>query len=249
MEIIKILMSILILLAGLFGFDLDSGEEEGLLVGSFNAQVFGDSKIEKVGAEYYVDLVRDYDLFFLLEIRDKDGSSFDSVCEALVEYNYSCLVSERAGRSSSKEQVGVIYRDGLNVSLVEVLDEGDFFEREPVVVVANGTTFYVLHLKPSDVSNELSSLEKVLGVRSQGLGGVVLIGDLNADCLYYDNDKESHFDSWDWWTGDGVDTTSGATDCAYDRVVSRDVEVLGSGAVEIDEDVSDHNLIWVELKS
>jgi len=49
MGALEILMGFLVLFAGLFGFDLDSNNEEGILVASFNAQIFGDSKIDKVG--------------------------------------------------------------------------------------------------------------------------------------------------------------------------------------------------------
>ena len=234
-----------VLFGGYLGFG-DEGGSEGIRVASFNGQIFGDSKIEKIGVDYYVDLVRGYDLFFLLEIRDKDGSSFDEVCSALASYNYSCLVSERAGRGISKEQVGVVWRDGINVTgFGEVDDELDLFEREPfwVEFSFSDDRFYIVHLKPDDVVGEMGALEEIVGESD-----TVLIGDFNADCDYYDAVEETHFDSWNWVIGDDVDTTTGATDCAYDRVVvSGDVGVLGSGVVEISEDVSDHHLVWVEL--
>lgn len=248
MGVIEILMGILVLFAGLFGFDLDSSDEEGIRVASFNAQIFGDSKIDKVGVDYYVDLVRDYDVLFLLEIRDKDGSSFDEVCNLTV--GYSCLVSNRSGRSISKEQVGVFYRDGINVTdYGEVEDSGDFFERDPfwVEFSFSDDRFYVLHLKPDDVSSELEALELVVSSKELVVDkDVVLIGDLNADCRYYS--ERVHFLDWDWVIGDGADTTVGKSDCAYDRVVvSEGVRVLGSGIVEVDSEVSDHHLIWVEI--
>jgi len=238
-----VIVGVLVLVAGFFG--LGGEDVEGIKVASFNGQVFGDSKIGKVGVDYYVDLVRDYDLFFLLEIRDKDGSSMIEVCDSLAAYNYSCLVSERAGRSSSKEQVGVIWDlNEVNVSYVYSVDDlNDSFEREPVVVESSAGTFWVVHLKPSNVSQELDALETMIDE------DVVLIGDLNADCDYYDADKETHFDSWDWVIGDEVDTTSGESDCAYDRVVARNVDVIGSGVEEIDSEVSDHNLVWVRIGS
>lgn len=243
---------------GYWGLGVGDLEQEGLRVASFNGQVFGDAKIEKIGTEYYVDLIRDYDLFFLLEIRDKDGSSFEMVCDELVLYNYSCLVSERAGRSSSKEAVGIVW-NSLEVGVSEVWsvdDEEDLFEREPVKlevrsgeVGSEGILFYVVHLKPNDVARELEALESVVEDEAANYanfsGGAILIGDLNADCDYYSRGDD--FVDWDWWISDEADTTTGATDCAYDRVISRGVEVLDSGVVEIDSEVSDHNLVWVEV--
>ncbi len=249
MEIGEVLIGLLILLAGVFGFDLGE-DEEGIRIASFNAQIFGDSKIDKVGVDYYVDLISGYDVFFLLEIRDKDGSSFEELCNVTV--GYSCFVSERSGRSSSKEAVGVFYRDGVNVTAFgEIEDEGDSFERDPFWVEFNFSDdrFYVLHLKPAEVSDELRSLEAAIGREPLAFRkGIVLIGDLNADCSYYNAVKETHFDDWDWIVGDEVDTTTGKTDCAYDRiVVSSGVRVLGSGVVEIGKEVSDHHLIWTEI--
>ena len=260
------LVGVVVLILGVFGFGYfgSDGGEEGIRVASFNGQIFGDSKISKVGVEYYVDLVSGYDLFFLLEIRDKDGSSFREVCSGLEDYGYSCLVSERAGRSSSKEQVGVVWDASvLNVSSVySVEDEGDLFEREPVVVLLDSKhqtgradspiEFWVVHLKPANVSSELASLERAIGddLVGQSSGeamGTVVIGDLNADCDYYDREEGVHFDSWDWVIGDGEDTTTGRTDCAYDRIVVSGVKVLGSGVVAIDEEVSDHHLVWARF--
>jgi deoxyribonuclease-1-like protein len=253
-KVMKVFGAFVILAIGVLGF-FGFGEfssDSGVRVASFNGQVFGDAKLEKVGVDYYVDLIRGYDVFFLLEIRDLDGSSFDEVCLAMGEYNYSCVVSERSGRSSSKEAVGIFWDGGkVNFSYVYSLnDSGDFFEREPVVVGFDGLPeFWVLHLKPANVSSELEALEDAVGVRDKEEGvrdGVVLIGDLNADCGYYSG--RGHFLDWVWVVGDDVDTTVGATDCAYDRVVvSGSVEVKGWGVEEVGEDVSDHYLVWVEV--
>jgi len=257
MEAWGYLVGVVVLIAGVFGGFLGFGGdvgEEGIRVASFNGQIFGDSKIDKVGVDYYVDLIRGYDLFFLLEIRDKDGSSFDAVCDELVDYNYSCFVSERAGRSSSKEQVGVVWDSArVNVSSVYSLnDSEDVFEREPVIVGTDfGHEFWVVHLKPDDVVSEMSALEDVVKNRSADYAdgadeGVVLIGDFNADCSYYS--ERAHFLDWRWLIGDEVDTTTGRTDCAYDRVVVSDsVNVIGSGVVEIEGEVSDHHLVFVEI--
>ena len=288
---------VLVVLGGAFMWSSEFGgrwseEEYGLRVASFNGEVFGDAKISNVGVDYYKDLISDYDLFFLLEIRDADGSSFDELCGALAPKNdsdgnfnpwdgYDCYLSERQGRSISKESVGVFYRRNLSVSGLNEyvgddvpLGEGENlstdehgraqtgeFERVPVWIDVfpegvdgnlNGIRFWVVHLNPDDVYREMEVLELAVGDTVYGEGdidGAVVIGDLNADCEYYSSGVDfSVEDGWTWVIGDDADTTSGFSDCAYDRIiVSSGVGVLDSGVREIDARVSDHNLVWAEV--
>jgi hypothetical protein len=196
-KMIGVIGGIVVLVFGVFGFsffgtDLTDYTDSGLRVASFNGEVFGDAKIRNVGVDYYVDLITEYDLFFLLEIRDADGSSFWEVCDAL--RGYECLISERSGRSVSKEAVGVFYRVGLNVSgfgdilgtdLTDFTDEegevDDFrfngsvggilplgnenvgaFERAPVYLEVNGVSYFVVHLSPENVYREFEALEALV---------------------------------------------------------------------------------------
>ena len=53
---------------------------------------------------------------------------------------------------------------------------------------------------------------------------ILIAGDLNSDCTYLqdqDHDKISLYNDHDfkWLIGDGVDTTTGNTECSYDRQV------------------------------
>jgi len=75
------------------------------------------------------------------------------------------------------------------------------------------------------------------------------LGDMNADCDYYSSGVDfSLDDGWVWVIGDDADTASGFRDCAYDRIITKGVDVVGGGVVEIDARVSDHHLVWVEVK-
>ena len=237
-----ILAGIILLVISFLGLQYFPSGEDTIKVASFNAQIFGDTKISKIGVDYYKDLIEDYDLFFLLEIRDIDQSSFQQVCDSLT--NYNCLISNRSGRSTSKEQIGVFYKnESLNIiEFKSLTDNEDKFEREPVFLkLDNGLIFHIVHLKPTNVSQELTALEELVTTG-------VLIGDFNADCDYYNNEEEIHLDSWNWIIKDDADTTTTKTDCAYDRIiVANSIEVSDFGIVEIDEDVSDHKLIWAEI--
>ncbi len=202
--------------------------------------------------DFYASVIDDYDIVFIQEIRNKDQTAFPKLCVLLPEY--ACAVSSRSGRSTSKEQYGIIYKDSIEIeSIVDYNpDSLDRWERPPIEVVfdINGYDIkvYNIHTKPDDVQQEINYLEDVVSNE----GNVIILGDLNADCSYYDNNEENEFDSWTWIIGDNEDTTSSSTNCAYDRII------LNSGILEeysnygvysqgISKEISDHYLIWIEV--
>jgi len=95
--------------------------EGTIKIANFNAQVWGKSKLEKIGVDWYVDFFDDYDIGILQEIRESSGESFETLCDRL-ENEYDCLISSRAGQSSSKEQVGIIYKKVFQASLQDFTD-------------------------------------------------------------------------------------------------------------------------------
>jgi len=223
-------------------------------VANWNLQIFGDSKASKPELmSFYASTISNYDIIFIQEIRDADGSSFNELCSMLS--NYDCKVSSRAGRSTSKEQYGIIYKKGITIEDFKDFnpDSQDRWERPPIEVTFKiggyELTVYNIHTKPDDVSNELYNLESVVSNN----GNDMIIGDLNADCSYYDNSKENQFNSWQWIIGDNADTTtSPTTNCAYDRIILNSytyAEYYSYGIFKdgITSDVSDHYLVWVEL--
>lgn len=218
-------------------------------IANFNAQIFGDSKWTSLGGNFYIPLIEEYDIFFLQEIRDKDGSSFTSLCNGL--QGYQCQVSSRAGRSSSKEQVGVIYKDGITATLTDYNpDAQNRWERPPIEVdfYINGyeITAWNIHIKPDDVENEINALESIVSDE----GNVIVLGDLNLDCTY-DDGSNGDFEGWNYLINDNEDTTTKSTDCAYDRIILNDnaYQSYESDGIDtsITEDESDHYLVWVEL--
>jgi len=203
---------------------------------------------------FYADVIDDYDIVFVQEIRDASQTAFPRLCQLLE--GYQCAASSRAGRSTSKEQYGVIYRDGIVVEGWTDYnpDPQDRWERPPLEVVfdAHGYTFtaYNIHTKPDDVKTELQYLEATVS----NVGDVIVLGDLNADCDYYDAEREPEFDGWVWTVGDDEDTTVSQTNCAYDRIIANSdtsSKVWRSGIYKdgITSGVSDHYLVWVELRT
>jgi len=227
---------------------------ESITVASWNLQVFGKTKAGKSGVmSFYDDKLSVYDIIVVQEIRDSSGTAFDKLC-SLFE-GYDCAISTRDGRSNSKEQIGVIYRDGIELlSLNRIADPYDVYERSPVRAefVADAFYFdiYAAHLKPSDVYSELRAFSDA--VRDEG-GNNVVIGDLNADCDYYGGSVlKVPFGSWVWLIDKFQDTTVSQTDCAYDRIIvnkaiSSRVVDYGIDSADITKEYSDHYIVWVEL--
>lgn len=214
-----------------------------LKIANWNLQIFGDSKVDLIPT--YAEKIKAYDIIFIQEIRDIDGSSFNLLCNSLPEYN--CQVSSRAGRTSSKEQYGIIYKKGISLTIIDYNpDSQDRWERPPIVVNLSSymLTLVNIHIKPDDVQKELEYLEEIVGENN-----TIILGDLNADCDYYNPLLGTEFDSWNWIISDIADTTVGATNCAYDRIiVSKNINIKNYGIyTNVTAEESDHYLVWVEV--
>lgn len=223
-------------------------------IANWNLQIFGVSKASnQTLMNFYADVIDDYDIIFIQEIRDSSQTALPKLCQLLE--GYKCDASSRAGRTSSKEQYGIIYKDGIRITDLTDYnpDSQDRWERPPVKVTFdyNGyiLTAYNIHIKPDDVKKELQGLESVVS----NVSNVIVLGDLNADCTYYKPQQDTEFDAWIWIITDDQDTTVASTDCAYDRIImNRDAyqEYASHGIYKggITKDVSDHYLVWVEIK-
>jgi len=240
--------------------DNDDDDQQTLTLGdeislaNWNLQIFGISKAaDQDLMTDYASIINDYDIVFVQEIRDISETAFPQLCSLLNGYN--CEVSSRAGRSSSKEQYGIIYKDSIDlVSVVDYNpDSEDRWERPPVKATFNvegyTLTVYNIHAKPDDVQMELRALQNIV----TNNGNQVLIGDLNADCSYYDSYYGTEFDSWNWVITDNEDTTVSSTDCAYDRIIMNDdafeeYSLSGVRTLDITAEHSDHYLVWANIK-
>lgn len=222
-------------------------------VANWNLQIFGLAKSSNESLmPIYTYVINTTDIMFIQEIRSIDPVAFERLCVTLP--GYECKISSRAGRSQSKEQYGLIYKK--EIELVEWEDynpdELDRWERPPVKAVFKvygyPLTVYNIHIKPTDVVNELQHLENMI----VDIGNIVVIGDLNADCKYYDYEDEPVFTDWTWAIADTADTTTSNTNCAYDRILfnwDSSNEYIGSGIWHrgINEDVSDHYMVWADI--
>ena len=235
-------------------------EKPAVTIAAWNLEVFGPAKAAKQNLlQEYAAIIDDFDIVIVQEIRDKQETAFKALCDYLPDY--TCNLSTRAGRSQSKEQYGVLYRNmsletGKQITLMQWYDynpdEQDRWERPPLAVTFDVEgyqfTLYGIHVKPAEVAQELRALEDIV----VNEGNVIILGDVNADCGYYDAHKKKEFVAWHWIITDKEDTTVGKASCAYDRILLNDdafAEYGTKGIVTegIFKEHSDHYLVWVGL--
>jgi len=210
-----------------------------LNIAAFNIQVFGVSKMDEPDVvQVLVDILGRYDMCLIQEIRD---SSETAIYELLDEVNaahgnqYDSVISERLGRTSSKEQYCFFYK--RDIFTVETIDQWpdtpDRFEREPYSVVFNANgydidrfAFMAIHVKPDDAPQEIDHMVDVYDSQSASLGITdwIIGGDLNADCSYvtdsdWPNIRLRTDPRFMWVIDDDADTTLADSSCAYDRII------------------------------
>jgi deoxyribonuclease-1-like protein len=218
--------------------DTNQSEEEKLRIGAFNIQVFGTTKASKPEVmEVLGKIIRTYDVVAIQEIRDKTQTALPLLVERInsdgSQYDY--VVSERLGRTTSKEQYAYIY----NTQTVEIKrtphtypepNETDPFHREPFIAsfqALNGNfdvTLMVIHTDPDEATEEINALDAVVEYTQSTYPDeqdFIVMGDLNADCSYFDEDSTSTLSCSDyyWCINNSVDTTTKTTDCTYDRII------------------------------
>lgn len=210
--------------------------DDTIKIASFNVQVFGKTKAENPEVMYVLaKTVRNFDIVAVQEIRDTSGAAVlalrDTV-NALGGARYEFVISERLGRTASKEQYAYLY----NTQTVQLLqtytypEPYDVFHREPFVAsfkAKMGSFDFVLiavHTDPDEATQEINALPEVVEdarARFQSEGDFIVLGDLNADCSYFNENALSLLRSveYTWLIENSADTTTGATNCTYDRII------------------------------
>ncbi len=206
-------------------------------VAAFNIQIFGTTKAGKPEVMSILSkIIRNYDVIAVQEIRDSSQTALPMLMDAVnsvgsPHYNY--VVSERLGRTVSKEQYAYFY----NTQTIQQIgypytypDTNDLFQREPYVAefkTKNSNFDFVLvtiHVDPDTATQEINDLPKVVEnakTKYQGEGDFIVMGDLNADCSYFNENSQSPLKTSDyyWVINNSVDTTTKSTDCTYDRII------------------------------
>ena len=215
-----------------------------LHVAAFNIKVFGATKASKSGVmSVLANITQRYDVMLVQEIRDINMLAIYQLLD-LVNSNlpdgdmYDISLSERTGRSSSKEQYCFFYRPSrvTVVSTHQFNDtENDYFEREPYSVlfqynctesVCDRFWLQAIHTKPTAAVSEIDSLylysfpdASTVFNTTRGM----VLGDLNGDCSYVSDTAglslrfqlDSNFTFL--LTKGEDDTTVSSTFCTYDN--------------------------------
>jgi len=206
-------------------------------VAAFNLQVFGTTKADKPEVMGVLSrIIRNYDVIAVQEIRDATQTALPKLRDAVNSMGssqYDYVVSERLGRTTSKEQYAYLY----NIQTIQLIgspytypDSSDIFHREPYVAefkAKNGNFDFVMvtiHTDPDTATQEINDLPVVVDdakKKFQGEGDFIVVGDLNADCSYFNENSQTPLRSSDyyWIIDNSVDTTTKSTDCTYDRII------------------------------
>ncbi len=246
---------------------------------ALNLQIFGITKAEKPEVmDVLSKTIRNFDIVAVQEIRDASQTALPALKNSVNNIagpKYDYVVSERLGRTESKEQYAYLY----NTQTIQQIgdpyiypDSNDLFQREPYVAgfkVMNGNFDFVLitiHTDPDTARQEINDLPAVVEnakERYQGEGDFIIMGDLNADCNYFDENSQSPLRSSDylWVINNSIDTTTKSTACTYDRIIltgQAKTDFTGnSGVFRFDEaynltydmtiSVSDHYPVYAEF--
>lgn len=245
-------------------------------VAAFNIQIFGKSKRgEEEVMEILSKIVREFDVVLVQEIRDASGETAPEFLERINQVGgdgYAYIESPRLGRTISKESYAYFYNTrNINYSSSFVYnDTADVFEREPYIASFTSGNFDFtlvgIHTKPTDAYNEIGNLTLVVNSLLDNERDIVVLGDLNADGRYYDEEESSNplKDSRYYWViSNGMDTMT-KTDWTYDRIILMNYtynhEYIKSDVFQFDLeynitdkelvwDVSDHFPIYAELRT
>ncbi len=258
----------------------DSGSEleyNPIRIASFNIENFGRSKCSKEEIrETLAEIVERYDLTAIQEVRDESGETIPYFVSLLNQSGrfFHYALSPRVGDENRKEQYAFVY-DTETIQLEEAgvvyADREHRFKRPPYLARFSAGKFdfvlVTIHTVPARAVEEINGLVGVVQSATEIFDGerdFIILGDLNADCTYFSEEKNSPLrtDGYYWLIGDGEDTTVANTDCTYDRIILYGEELLDnytgiSGVFRFDEAlglnkedagrVSDHYPVWAEF--
>lgn len=247
-----------------------------LRIGAFNVQVFGVKKASNPEVmALLADIIRTYDIIAIQEVRDSSQTALLQLVDKVNSdgSKYDHVVSERLGRTSSKEQYAYLY----NTKTVQLSgtphtypepDGLDPFHREPYIAAFNASggnfdaVLIVVHTDPDEATQEINALRDVVD-HAQRLypdeGDIILMGDLNADGSYFNEKGQSRLDDYHWLIDNSQDTTTKATNYTYDRIILTDTSDLSGnfGVFRFDleyglteaqtQAVSDHYPVFAEF--
>jgi len=205
---------------------------EVIRIASFNIQVFGTDKAATNSVMTVLSrIARRFDVLAVQEFRDQTGQAPRAFLDRINRDGpipYAMVLGPRLGRTDSKEQYAIYYRPAV-VTFVDsftVSNRGNRFERPPLVAdfVAGAFDFrlVVSHVKPEAAAPELAALARLTAaLQDSAERDVILLGDLNADCGYFNENAARHplrAPGFHWIIPNDAETAV-RSGCTYDRIV------------------------------
>lgn len=153
----------------------DPSPNNTVKLAAFNIQIFGITKAEKPEVmELLSKTIRNFDIVAVQEIRDASQTALPALRNAVNDMagpKYDFVVSERLGRTNSKEQYAYLYNTQTLQHVGDSYtypDSNDLFQREPYVAefkAKNGNFDFVLitiHTDPDTATQEINDLPEVV---------------------------------------------------------------------------------------
>lgn len=206
-------------------------------IAAFNMKVYGQSKASKPEVmDILAKIIRNYDVVAVQEIRDEKGTALPALVDKVNEegQQYSSVVGERLGRTSSKEQYAYIFNTSTvmitNPSTYPEPEGTDPFHRQPFMATVDATggtfdaTLIVIHTDPDSATAEINALADVIPYAESAYGDpdVILMGDFNADKPSFKETTITPLHAYTWIIPDSTDTTVGRDSKTFDRIVITD---------------------------
>ena len=248
-----------------------------ITIATFNIRILGKTKAKKPEVMSRIAaIMQKYDLIAVQEIKDKTGSSADSLLAWLNRdsTSYGMLISQRTGNQPDDKNSMEQYAYYFRTSTITVLDSGllyndsvyDLFQREPFIARFQATqgnfTFAVasIHTRPQSAVEEIAALDTVnkwISTLYPDEDDIITLGDFNASCRYAStgdlNSLSFRDTSYYWIVPDSANTNLSKKPCAYDRIVitkGATNDFTGTWAVDrsfTDPAISDHWPVWASF--
>lgn len=227
-----VLVATLGLIVGDAALSAQGAPPRTIRIAAFNIQVFGTHKAGNPSVMTVLSRIAwEFDVLAVQEFRDETGRAPEIFLEWInrdARARYAMVAGPRLGRSDSKEQYVIYYRTNV-VTFVDsftVSNRGNRFERPPLVARFAAREFdfrlVVAHIKPEDAARELAALARVADqVVDSSERDVILLGDFNADCGYFNENDDRHplrAPRFHWVIGNEA-RTAVRSGCTYDRIV------------------------------
>nr|XP_023009822.1 deoxyribonuclease-1 isoform X2 [Maylandia zebra] len=182
-------------------------------IAAFNVKNLGMKKVNNDNIlKNLIKIVSRYSLVVMQEVQDPTGNAMKKFLTELNKYG----------------------RDEINVTDYYQYEEEneDVLAREPFIVmfecpntVVKNLVLIPVHIDPDDAENELEALDDVVEDARETLktDNIMILGDFNADGRYLNDETREALSissaPYYWLIDEDADTTTGANDHTYDRIV------------------------------